>query len=272
MPVPWRNASLLPIQPVRIVLDGRPHFFGREREARSQPVHGARNIHANQNAANVEDEGAKPCSCHRLFALCAGSCNGTLIIGSTEPMPAPIDPDNRGKDGDDDDYGDDVMNALTNIRNGAAQGESAENHGADPKNPAKNIERQITGVRHLRGAGDGWAERPNDRNEAGEDDGSSTIFLVEVMGPLKVASPEEERIFAAVQRGTRRAANPVADLVTYNGAKHDRQEKPFEWDHAGSGKNSSGHQQGIPRKEKSHKKTGFNENDRADEGRSAGAN
>ena len=92
------------------------------------------------------------------------------------------------------------------------------------------------------------------------------------MGPLKVASPEEERIFAAVQRGTRRAANPVADLVTYNGAKHDRQEKPFEWDHAGSGKNSSGHQQGIPRKEKSHKKTGFNENDRADEGRSAGAN
>src|SRR5438034_4401436 len=82
MPVPWRNASLLPIQPVRIVLDGRPHFFGREREARSQPVHGARNIHANQNAANVEDEGAKPCSCHRLFALCAGSCNGTLIIGS----------------------------------------------------------------------------------------------------------------------------------------------------------------------------------------------
>src|SRR5438034_3872070 len=109
-------------------------------------------------------------------------------------MPAPIDTDNRGKDGYDDDYGDDVMNALTNIRNGAAQGESAENHGADPKNPAKNIERQITGVRHLRGAGDGWAERPNDRNEAGEDDGSSTIFLVEVMGPLKVASPEEERI------------------------------------------------------------------------------
>src|SRR5207248_10884616 len=67
----------------------------------------------------------------------------TLFRSSTEPMPAPIDTDNRGKDGNDDDYGDDVMNALTNIRNGAAQGESAENHGADPKNPAKNIERQI---------------------------------------------------------------------------------------------------------------------------------
>src|SRR5437899_10379928 len=103
MPVPWRNASLLPIQPVRIVLDGRPHFFGREREARSQPVHGARNIHANQNAVNVEDEGAKPCSCHRLFAVWSRSCNATLMIGVPDTMHAPIAPYQRAKSGNNAD-------------------------------------------------------------------------------------------------------------------------------------------------------------------------
>src|SRR5439155_996267 len=98
-------------------------------------------------------DGAKLGGRHCLFALCSGSCNAS-VIGGAEFMPTAIDADDRGKHRNDDDNGDDVMNALTDIRHRAAQGKSAENHGADPKNPAKNVECQITGVGHLCGPGD----------------------------------------------------------------------------------------------------------------------
>jgi len=113
-------------------------------------------------------------------------------------MPTAIDADDRGKHGNDDDNGDDVMNALTDIRHRAAQGKSAENHGADPKNPAKNVECQITGVGHLCGPGDGRAEGSNNGNKTSKYNGAPAILFIEVMGALKVTSPEEERIFAAV--------------------------------------------------------------------------
>jgi hypothetical protein len=91
------------------------------------------------------------------------------------------------------------------------------------------------------------------------------------MGPSKLAAPEEERLFAAVKSCTRGAANPVTNLIAQDGAKHNGQEKPLQGDDAGSGENSGGHQQGITRKKKSNKKTGFDEDDEADEGRAAGA-
>jgi len=186
-------------------------------------------------------------------------------------MSTPIDADDRWKNGKYDHDGNDIMNAFTNIRHRPAQRVSTENHGADPKNPTKNIEGQIAGIRHLCRAGNGRTERSNDRNETREDDGPATILFVEFMGALKMASSEEKGVFAAVQGRTRRAADPIPNLIAHDGAKHDRQEKPLEGNHAGSRENSGSYQQGITRKKKTYKKTGFNEDDRTNEGRAAGA-
>ncbi len=179
-------------------------------------------------------------------------------------MPAAIDADNRGKHGNDDDHGNDVMNPSADIGNQATEKITTQDHRSDPEDAAKNVEEQIAGIGHFRGAGDGRAERSNDRNEARQDDGPAAIFFVEVMGALKMASPEEERVFAPVQGRARRAANPIPNLVAHDGTKHDGQEEPFERNHAGSRENSRGHQKGITGKKKTYKKAGFNEDDRTD--------
>jgi len=52
---------------------------------------------------------------------------------------------------------------------------------------------------------------------------------------------------------------PVAQLVTHDRAQHHRQQKPAQRNRARCGKHAGGYQQGIARKEKSDKESGFNE-------------
>src|SRR5437879_2776509 len=137
---------------------------------------------------------------------------------------------------------------------------AAQDHGADPEDAAKNVEEQIAGIRHVRNAGYGRAERANDRYKAGEDDGAAAIFFVEVMSALELASPEEERIFAAIQRRARRAADPIADLIAYDGAQHHGDKQPSQWDDAARRKNARSDQEGISGKEKADEETGLNKN------------
>src|ERR1700740_3636023 len=59
MPVPRRHAPFLPVAPVRIVFDGGPKLFGREGKAVGEAHLGPTNIYAHENAADVEDYGAK---------------------------------------------------------------------------------------------------------------------------------------------------------------------------------------------------------------------
>src|SRR5216684_7136074 len=212
VPIPGRNAPLLPIDPVRVLFDRGPDILRCQGEAGSQSIHGAGDVHADQDAANIENDGAELGGCHGLFALWTGGGHGTRAVGRSELMPGAIDADDCGKHGNHDNNGDDVMNALTNIRDRAAQRVAAENHGADPKNPSANVEGNVAGVGHLCGAGDGGAEGSNDGNEARENNGPAAIFFIKIVGALKMASAEEERVFAAVQSCTRRAANPVANL------------------------------------------------------------
>jgi len=91
------------------------------------------------------------------------------------------------------------------------------------------------------------------------------------MSPLKVAAAEEERVLAAIKSGARRAADPIANLVADNRAKHDREQQPLKGNDAGSGKDSGGDEQGITGKEKADEKASFNEDDRADQRSAAGA-
>src|SRR5712664_1131109 len=269
VPVTWRDTPLLPIEPARVLLDRGPHFFRRKREAGSQAVLDAGDVHAYQDASDIEDDGAELRGCHGLFVLCAGGGGGAPV---TKLLTRAMVGDDGGQEGNNDSEGNNAVAARTDNRNRPPHRVAAENHGADPNNPSKNVEGQVAGVRHLRRTGDGRAERSNDGNEARENDGPAAILFVEVVGALKMAAPEEERVFAAVESCTCRAADPIADLIAHDGAKHDGQEKPLQGDHAGSGEDTGGNQQGITRKKKSHKKTGFDEDDRANERRAAGAN
>jgi len=119
VPIVRRNTSLVPIQPVGIFFDRGPHFLRRKSQSGSQANHGARDVNADQDAPNIEDDSAELGDRHSLVAFWMRSGAGALAAG-TERMPGTIDTYYRGKYGKHDDDGNDVMDARTNIRDRAA--------------------------------------------------------------------------------------------------------------------------------------------------------
>src|SRR2546427_1780007 len=117
VPIVRRNTSLLPIQPMRIIFDGGPHLLRRQRQPGSQASHGARDVNADQDAANIEDDSAELGDYHGLITFWMGIGAGA---DSTKLMPGTIDAYDRGKQRNHDYNGNDVMDALTNIRDRAA--------------------------------------------------------------------------------------------------------------------------------------------------------
>src|SRR6266404_9506767 len=262
VPVLWRDPALLPVQRAGIVFDCGPDLLRSELEVRGEPSHGVVNIHPDQYTTDVEDDGAEFRGWHGLNVLGAG---GRGRASRTE------DADDCGKNGKDDDNGNDVVNALSNVGNRTSKDVAAEDHRANPQNTSTNVKEEIAGIRHFRSAGDRRTERPNDGDEAREDHGTAAIFLVEIMSPLKMAAAEEERVLAAVESHARRAADPIANLIADDGAKHNRQQEPLEGNHTRGGKNPGGDEQGITGKKEADEKTSFNEDDRADQRSAAGA-
>src|ERR1700682_2630199 len=59
MPVSGGNAALLPVEPVGIVLDSRPYFLRRKRNAFGKSFQGPMQIDANQDAADIKDDGVE---------------------------------------------------------------------------------------------------------------------------------------------------------------------------------------------------------------------
>ncbi len=153
------------------------------------------------------------------------------------------------------------MNFLADIWNRAAKEVASEDHRADPEYTATDVVHEIGSIRHPGGTGNRRAERANDRDESCQNHGLPTVLLIKIMSALQVSLLEKHRIFATVERSSRAATDPVANLVAYNCAKHDWQEQPLQSNHSSRGKHASGHQQGIARQEKSNKESGLDEYD-----------
>src|SRR5260370_12599662 len=126
VPVTWRDTPLLPIEPARVLLDRGPHFFRRKREADGQAVPDAGDVHAYQDAADIEDDGAELRGCHGLFALGAGSGGGAPV---TKLLTRAKDADDFGQHGKHENDGNDVMDARADIMNRRAPTGAAEEQG-----------------------------------------------------------------------------------------------------------------------------------------------
>lgn len=313
MPVARRHAAFLPVVPAGILFQGGPDFFGGERDAVGQAGHGAGDVHANEHAADVEDDrpefgsghdleehrknfntedtefGAQRARrTHRLGSLFLGlrkgsGTAGAVIVASTkreewerfaflnvatrELAAGAEDADDGGQDGKNDYHCDHVVDALGDVGNQMAERIAAEDHGADPEDAAENIECQVTPVGHVRCACDRRAKRANDGNEARENHGAAAVFFVKIVRALQMAAPEEERIFAPVKRCSRRAPDPVTDLIAHDGAEHHGKEEQLQRNYASGRENAGGDKKGISWKKEADEKPSFDKNDRADKGR-----
>jgi hypothetical protein len=163
------------------------------------------------------------------------------------------------------------MDVLANVGDEMAKRIATKNGGANPKDSAKAIEKQVTRVSHFSGSSDWRAKGSNDRDKARENHGPAAVFFVEVVGALEMAAAEKEGVFTAIESNASGTANPIADLVASDGAKHDRQQKPLEGNDAGVRKDAGGDQKRVAGKKKADEEAGFNKNDGADERSPSGA-
>lgn len=74
----------------------------------SEAGEGPADVHANQDAADIKDDGAELAGCHGLFSPGRRQADGASGANNA---------DDGRQDGKHDNHGDDVMNALANIRN-----------------------------------------------------------------------------------------------------------------------------------------------------------
>lgn len=210
----------------------------------------------------------------RLLELFFGGRHGLfgLLIKYDPPggtrgavSPGADDANDGWKDGKEDHNGNDVVNVPANVGDQMAKRVSTKDGRSNPADSSHNIEKQVARIHHFCGASDRRAERTNNRDEAGKNYGSAAISFIEVMGALEVAAAEKERVFSAIERGASRAANPVANLVPSNGAKHDRKQKPLEGNYASGREDARRDEKRITGKKKTDKEAGFDKNDGANE-------
>lgn len=181
----------------------------------------------------------------------ASACRGCLS--------GPKDADDGREDRKKDNHRNYVVNVVADVGDEMPKRVAAENRSAHPERASKDIEKQVARVGHSCGARDRGAKGSNDRNESRENDSPTAIFLVEIMGSLKMTAPEKERVFATVKRGPSRAANPITDLVARDGAKHYGQQKPLQRYDASIGKYAGRNEEGVTGEKKPDKETGFYE-------------
>jgi hypothetical protein len=155
------------------------------------------------------------------------------------------------------------VNVLADVGYEMPKRVAAQDHGANPENAADKIEEKIAKIRHFCGAGDGRTERSNDWDETRKNHGPAAVFLVEIVGALEMAAAKEEGIFAPVQGSSRGTANPIANLVTCDGTKHDGEQKPLEGNNACVGEDSGRNQKRVAREKKTDEEAGFDKDDGA---------
>jgi hypothetical protein len=85
------------------------------------------------------------------------------------------------------------------------------------------------------------------------------------MGALEVAATEEEGVFAAIQGRTRRAANPIPQLVTHDRAENARKPQPAKGEYILASEDARGNEKGIAGKEEADEKPGLHKDDKANE-------
>jgi len=80
VPVTGSDTSFLPIEPTGVFFNGFPDFLWGQWKATRETAQGAGDVHANQDAADIKNDGAEFTSRHRLLTLDTGDGSGSPLI------------------------------------------------------------------------------------------------------------------------------------------------------------------------------------------------
>jgi hypothetical protein len=158
------------------------------------------------------------------------------------------------------------MKIFADVGDSGASDITPKEHAADPQYSTKDVIDEICGIAHRRSAGDWRAEGADDGNEASQDYGPPAILFVEFVSSLEMAPAEKQRIFAPVKCWTGGASDPVAQLVTGNGAKDTWEKQPAKRDYLLAGEDAGGDEQGIARQKEPNEEACLHKDDGAYKG------
>ncbi len=79
VPIAGRDAAFLPIGPAGVIFDGGPDLRGRKRDALGKAFQRAAEIHTNEHAPDIENDGAQDRAGHGLFGLWFGKGGATFF-------------------------------------------------------------------------------------------------------------------------------------------------------------------------------------------------
>ena len=157
------------------------------------------------------------------------------------------------------------MKILADVGDAGTGDIAAEEHASNPDGSTHDVVGKVSRIAHHGGAGDGRAEGADDRNETREDYGAPAIFFVKIVRALQVTPTEKKGVLTTIQGRTGFAANPVAELITGDGADDADKNQAANGKEALASEDTRGDEKGIAGKKKANEESRFHENDEPDE-------
>lgn len=169
----------------------------------------------------------------------------------------------HGEDNDAQDNGDEV---AVDIRNEAAQVVAGQRDADPPGQAADDVIGNELGIGHAPHPGEYGGKRPDDRHEAGQDNGLAAVLLVELLGALEVMFMEEQRFLPLEDLPAHPVAEPIAHRVACDGGDKGDYTQRHDVKNALGGQETRREEQTIPGQEKADQEARFGK----DNGRNAG--
>lgn len=136
----------------------------------------------------------------------------------------PQELDDARQDGDKDDSQDDQGEVL--LHEGQIPEEvSGEHADQDPGQSAYHVVSDETAVTHGADPGYEWSESANDGHEPGDDDGFSTVLLIELVSAPEVLRVEKTGFLVLEYLGPQVVSNPVIHGVSRDGGDRKQDKK-----------------------------------------------
>ena len=174
---------------------------------------------------------------------------------------------NAGDEGDDDDGDDDQLQVLLDERLVAEEIARIEERG-DPEKASREVVEHEVGVVHPSHACHERSKGADNGDEAGEDDGLSTILLIELMCLVEIALLEDFGVRVAEELLAEEVPDGVVARVAQHGGgkEHECQQVHAQRHVRLGGNGSADEEEGVSREERGDHESGLAEDDEEQDG------
>jgi len=170
-----------------------------------------------------------------------------------------------------DDNGDHHVNVFMDVGDHLAEEVAAAGGCSDPPDPAEYVVTQKTPVLHRADPGHDRGKSSDDRDETRNDNGESSVPIVEFLGSYKVLPIEEKRVVAGKYLRPGSGADVITDGIANDGSQTKGQIEGKQVKVSARGEEPCSNQERISGKKKADQKAGLDKDNRGQPNETADA-